>query len=673
MDVKQTLTELKPVLGVQVDDLWQAYLASDEKGKKELEQYLEILYAQFVDDYEQKKIVLEPPGIKEIAGSFVLGLIIYPDKPYYPLMITEEELNSHILICGRTGVGKTTLIYRLVSQLVSRDIPVLIFDLKRDYRHLLKHYRNLVVMRWHDLRFNPLTPPPGVDVLQWLLVFCDVFCQVSGVLLGSKGFLLEQLNELLKLNATPTMAELAETLDNKYISPVRRQAAYLDVIRNRLKTVMISLGDVIDCHGFDIEKMLQSNLIIELDGLSTEMQDFLINILLMQIFRYRIAQNQRGELKHVIVFDEAKRVFDINKERRPVEGIPTISILVSRIREFGEALIVSDQEPTKLSESIKANTKCKIVFGLGQGKDALDMGRTIGLDEAKTGYLNKLQVGHAIVHLPRYKKPMLIKTGVIPEVEKNVTDAEAKESGNTACFMSREQNIADKGGKPNFASCSEQNEAEQPVPGKPKQVLPVLKTGKRKRTHSGEDSMLIDIMRNPLSSVREKYKRLELSAYLGDKFQKALLSEGLIKSVRIPTGKGMIKLMELTGKGINKLRLLGYTVKRSFREGGAEHLYWLRQVKEKLVSDGNTVEEEYPIGNGETVDLAIIGKGKKIAIEIETGKSDALRNIRKCLDAGFKVVSVATSEGTLDKIKSKLEQFSLPARKRIRTKCASNL
>ena len=78
-------------------------------------------------------------------------------------------------------------------------------------------------------------------------------------------------------------------------------------------------------------------------------------------------------------------------------------------------------------------------------------------------------------------------------------------------------------------------------------------------------------------------------------------------------------------------------------------------------------EASIAIGNGETVDLAIIGKNKRIAVEIETGKSDAIHNIRKCLDAGFEVVSMATSEETLERIKSRLVEFSEAELQRTRT------
>ncbi len=62
-------------------------------------------------------------------------------------------------------------------------------------------------------------------------------------------------------------------------------------------------------------------------------------------------------------------------------------------------MIVIDQEPTKLSNSIKANTYCKITFNLGNGKDILEIANCMALSKEESEYLNLLDVGQAIVTL----------------------------------------------------------------------------------------------------------------------------------------------------------------------------------------------------------------------------------------------------------------------------------
>lgn len=80
---------------------------------------------------------------------------------------------------------------------------------------------------------------------------------------------------------------------------------------------------------------------------------------------------------------------------------------------------------------------------------------------------------------------------------------------------------------------------------------------------------------------------------------------------------------------------MGYDLVRATRRGGVEHQYWKEKVTAKLRSCGYEVQEEYPIGEGKTVDLVARKDGKTIAIEIETGKSDAAANIEKCIAARF--------------------------------------
>lgn len=79
------------------------------------------------------------------------------------------------------------------------------------------------------------------------------------------------------------------------------------------------------------------------------------------------------------------------------------------IRKFGESIIVIDQEPSKLSESIKANTNTKITFTLGNGKDIEDISRSMELTREQEKYLDTLKVGHAIIKVKgRIDKPVMV-------------------------------------------------------------------------------------------------------------------------------------------------------------------------------------------------------------------------------------------------------------------------
>ena len=161
---------------------------------------------------------------------------------------------------------------------------------------------------------------------------------------------------------------------------------------------------------------------------------------------------------------------------------------------------------------------------------------------------------------------------------------------------------------------------------------------------------------SPLS-ISEIAQSLKMSHPAVIQISQMLVKKELIES-RQDDEDRRVRRLKLTDKGKERLKEIGYDVSGSLRHGGVEHLYWVKQVKKTLEKNGYKVEEEYPIGNGETVDLAIIAKNKKIAIEIETGKSDAVRNIRKSLRAGFRVISIATSKMALAKLKSEIACLS---------------
>ena len=121
----------------------------------------------------------------------------------------------------------------------------------------------------------------------------------------------------------------------------------------------------------------------------------------------------------------------------------------------------------------------------------------------------------------------------------------------------------------------------------------------------------------------------------------SLLKKGVVSSVSVPVDKGRIKGLYLTRKG---RKVLGCNMPRPTRHGGMQHQYWKEKLAERLRECDYTVEEEHPIGGGRTVDLLASKDGRRIAFEVETGKSNVLANVEKVIGAGLhRLVVVATS------------------------------
>lgn len=257
------------------------------------------------------------PTSEVISGQIRIGTIIGRQNLNFGLSL--EQLNQNLLIVGRAGAGKTTLVLNIVRQLIEADISCWMIDFKQDYRRLLHFYPDMVVIRWQDFKFNPLKPPEDVDPLNWLQIFFDVFTQALDVRLGSKFILIDYIDQLYKEYDVydggkyfPTMLDLhtllKERVRDKQTSVSDRSKIFTCL--NKTTALIKRLGNVFDCSsGFPLEELLNRNVVFELNGLSVELQAWLVNMLLCWVFNYRIASGKRGKLRNMIIFDEAKLVF----------------------------------------------------------------------------------------------------------------------------------------------------------------------------------------------------------------------------------------------------------------------------------------------------------------------------------------------------------------------------
>ncbi len=172
------------------------------------------------------------------------------------------------------------------------------------------------------------------------------------------------------------------------------------------------------------------------------------------------------------------------------------------------------------------------------------------------------------------------------------------------------------------------------------------------RLTTQERKFLKDVWKNPTSTITERYRRLGLSSRCGNEIQKALIRRRVMKADWIVLPTGRLKTLSLTQEG---RRALGLQDRMSDRQGGAEHKYWVCRLAECLRAAGYDLQDDSPVGGGKTIDLLATRDGKRIAFEIETGKSDAVANARKCLNAGMdEVILVATSTGLRDTLVRKL-------------------
>jgi len=569
---------------------------------------------------------------------------------YQPFHLSQEALVKHLLAVGQSGSGKTTLFYSLMDEV---EEPFWAFDLKQDYRHLIQDL-NLLVLPWTELKFNPLKPPEDVSPRRWAQVFSEIFGHATSLLSGSKNYLMKKIIELYTLynlfdkvsEPYPSLHELELLIKKDKINFVRKSSDYRDTVLNRLEAMNLVAGTVFDCNqGYPIDELLEEDVVFEFDGLSRDVQNFLMEILFAYVYEYRMAQNHRNSgLNHLFFLDEGKRVFSVYKERQDAAGIPEIDELTAKMREFGEGLVVADQEASKLTDSIKANTYTKFLLPTADRKQFQAVTDAMNLSERQAEFAQKLGTGEAVVQVGS-RGPVPVKLKNYP-LEKEVTDRELeKHQAEKWSELTHEIRKTTKKFDDRIAPGRSEEVPEPRIPDDPTEVQ-VSELGNR---------LLKDVIENPFKPLTERYQRFS-SSYKGNKAKNELVDQGIVIERNVKSGDGKRKLLQLTEKGRDHAEdSLDLDTKHQGR-GGIIHRYWQHRIKEAFEEQGWAAELE--VFNADV--YANTGE-KEIVVEVAMGDNKReIDHVKQHLETGFDEVCVAArNREVLERLKQRIDETGL--------------
>ncbi|GEM_PF-789316 len=613
---------LSPLFGKLIDLLWIEYQTADVVRKKEIEELLTLLTVKFIGvTVGEERVLLKPPPAEVIGqGEYFLGRVIYPGLRAHPFRIQHAELLRHVFLLGPTGTGKSTMLLNLLLQFLREGKPFMVFDFKRSYRCLLRSRKakELAVFtigqETAPLGLNALQPPPGASVEEWVEALTDVIGIVFILLQGARNVLKEALLRAVhEKKEEATLRDALKILESQLRSHrgKSRKYGWLESSARSLEELCKgSYGRVLNApRGNPISALLDRPVVFELEGLGMDQKRFFCLFFLQSILLLRKKQSlDREVFRHALVFDESHHVFP-----RPKPGVVDIpSILAREIREYGEAIIAATQQ-ADVSPSLIANSGFKIVMRCDYPDDAFFAAKLMNL-EAKV--FPKLPMGFSIVRMPvRFYTPFLLKSPKQPLKNKWVEDGQVQARWEELDDSLKPGAVSDSG--PAFLSES-------------------------------ETLLFSDVICYPLSPVTERYSRLRWNAKTGNSIQRKLVKDGLVKLVPVAVPGGRVKILTLTVKGEERARSYGFEIP-SGRYGGVEHEYWKQELARRFREEGYAVELEYGIGSGKVVDLRAVLGGREVVVEVETGKSDVLANVRKCAGREWEVVFFFTSDSLIEK------------------------
>ena len=151
--------------------------------------------------------------------------------------------------------------------------------------------------------------------------------------------------------------------------------------------------------------------------------------------------------------------------------------------------------------------------------------------------------------------------------------------------------------------------------------------------------LLDHMLHHPHAGVKERYKRLHLSADKGNQLKNQLVAAGVLEVAVVPIGRTRRVLLRPTPEAHRTLGLRNRTLTRA----SIAHEYWKHDYADLYHARGYAVQVEAPRKGGR-VDVQATKASERVAIEIETGKSNVLGNVKNCLASRFdRVVVVATN------------------------------
>ena len=411
-----------------------------------------------------------------------IGLVCEYEKPIInmPFGLSDGELNKHTFVCGITGSGKTNSVKRILE---TTDKPFLVIEpAKKEYRNINKDNVTVLTLGRPEInciRLNPFYILPGVSPQQHIDLLKDLF-SASFAFYGPMPYIIEKclyniytkrgwnltlgfhpllstpkrIDEMFDADKIqecyakqshiylfPTMQDLKDEIENYLLND--KEMTYegevkgniQGALRARINSLCVgSKGYMFNTNAvISFEKLLENNVVIELEGLADDADKaFALGLLIMYINEYRQVQKEiynTSGLQHLLVIEEAHRLLkNVSSEHTEELGNPKgkavehFTNMLAEMRSYGQGVIVAEQIPGKISPDVIKNSSNKIIHRIVSMDDQEIIANTVGLSSSDAIYLGNSRTGYAICHKEGMIQPVIIKVDEV--TSKTVTDKE---------------------------------------------------------------------------------------------------------------------------------------------------------------------------------------------------------------------------------------------------------
>lgn len=378
----------------------------------------------------------------EIVGenTIKIGELISNDNSNVQIGVPLKKWTQHALVVGMPGTGKTTFAVNILTQFARKGIPFLAIEpTKAEYRAMIDAIDGLQIFtpgnnNVSPFIINPFIPPKGITVEQYTPSLLSAFKAAFSMDGPLEMIFLKAINACYieygwKLNSklgdegTKPFGMFEYVLCFKRIM---KSMKYGKETQSNIETAgLLRLMNLIEQNAniYDtvntvpIEDLLSKPTVLELNAIDNEEQKALIMALLLSSICVYTKNNHDsdGNLKNVILIDEAHVLLDSgadNENGANSKGttVKTIQKMIAEIRSYGTSIIIADQKPSAVTESIVSNTNVKVTFRITSSKERNIIAESTDMSEANSEYLSRLSIGQAYVYFDTLNSAQLVQT-----------------------------------------------------------------------------------------------------------------------------------------------------------------------------------------------------------------------------------------------------------------------
>lgn len=401
-------------------------------------------------------------------NKLFLGSLVKSGLPLtVDVHIDKNDLDKHTFIAGVTGSGKTTTCQRLLE---SAKMPFLVIEpAKTEYRVLTKKNKEILIFTLGNdavapFRLNPFEFFPHenitsrVDMIKASIESAfDMEAAIPQLIEAAiyqcyeeKGWNIATSKNRLHedpfadgVYAFPTLSDLikmTEVVVAEQGFDDRLKQDYIGSIKARLQGLLIGAKGLMlnTARSIDFKDLATKNVILELEEIRNPSEKSLIMGFILANLNEAIRANYnefraRGDtFKHITLIEEAHRLlskYEAGDSQNKKQGVETFADMLAEVRKYGEALIIVDQIPNKLTPEVLKNTNTKIIHKLFAKDDKEAVGNTMALNDEQKDFLSNLEPGRVILSTTGINKPLQvqIKELVSTTTEQDVSTEEIRE------------------------------------------------------------------------------------------------------------------------------------------------------------------------------------------------------------------------------------------------------